>query len=776
MIETSTPQGLKKLEPPNGTPPKERVQSAVSLQSILLQLFHNDSKRSFKRAKLDGLAQGNPPYSPAKLREIGRADAANVNWGTARSYLEQSEGIFYDLFSEAPVFFQVEVKGFTPDENDMWGQVMSEVAHEVLSDDPKWDFVIQNSIRNMVFHGCGPLYFEDRNSVIPRFAPAGDLKVPDNSESDTAYWEIAYIAPVNYKCHQLYEKIENEAAAKKAGWNVEFVKRCLMNAVPERQRQGITLDWQWYQTQVKQNSFSSYYDTDVVRLAHVYWKEYDGTITHAIIETEATGSGDSRGSDVKDGVKPTDFLYKFNGKYKDWPQVLHPCYFDKGYGRHYTVEGLGIKMYSALVYENRLLCNLADKAMAPTVLFRPLSQSSDPFNLKPMGDYAKMAAGWEMQQLQVTGHLEDGLAMRNALSQTMANNLAQYRQTWNRSQGNPPTLGQVRIEQQQQFSVAGTQIARYYKQLDILYKEIVSRLCNTTSTDPLAKSFQEKCLERGVLKEAFSKVSRVQAARVSGQGSASLRQASLDSIMGAIARLPEDGQDALMTDWIASRTGYRNARRYYPERRKDKMGNEQESDAMQQVAGMKIGVPPVITPSQDPVIYASAFFGAAGQAAGTVPKGANPMEVLQFLDIAVPAGIAHLQRFANDPSREGVAKQMTKMAQDLGQFTDQLKKQVQQQMEQAQSQGPQGPQLPPEVQQQLMIEDAKGKQKIQNMALSHQQRMTQRAQIHAQQMAEAADKARLDATAKDVLTAADIRAKRLQAQAKASEPKPVTKT
>lgn len=764
---TDNTEGLKTLTPPNASVPNTRITSAAALQGRLNQFVNNDNTRSRKRALVQGLIDGNPPYSSGKLREMGRADACNVNWGTPLSYVTQAEGIFYDLFSEAPTYLSIWTNytdQMNPQVQEDWCRIMSEEAHEALYNDPRWDYVIQASQRQMVAHGCGPLFFEDEFAVIPRYCKCGDLKVPDNSESATPYWEEAVVLHT-YKPHELYQFISNEEAARDVGWNVAYVKKVIMDAMPERQSGGQSKDWEYYQEQFKANSFASTQDNAVIKVAFWYWKEFDGKITQAIIEQETQG-----GSGI-------EFLYRKIGRFQSWDQCIHPMYYDKGNGRHYTVTGLGVKMYGAMAYENRLRCKLADDAMAPKTMFKPTTEGNAPFNAVQLGPFLKVPAGWDMQQMAVNGVMQDGMLMLQELSRTTSNNLAQYRQSWSRPQGNPATATQIQSEMQQQYAVAGTAISRYYKQLDTLYTEIVKRLCK--SDDKLAKEWRSRCAERGVPKQCFTSIRKVEANRVSGQGSAALRQMSLDAIMQLIGRLPEEGQDALIIDWIAARSGQRNAKRYYPIKQYENMGTRDEVEAALQISAAKTVVPPVVASNQDPAVFASAFLGAAGQALGTVEQGANPMEVLQFVDTLMPAAQTHLQRLSQDPTRKQLAQELGKMFMDVGRVHDQVMQKTQAMMqEQAQQQAQAGPSIPPEKQQEIMIKQAEAQQKLQAMQASHQQRMRQRAEIHQFDMVKQSQQLRADIASKDLSTASEIRRKRVQtaadvatkAEAAAAEP------
>lgn len=720
----------------DGVVPETRMKDASSVQDFAKRLIDNDSRRSWKRARVNGLVDGNPPYKASKLREAGRADACNVNWGIARSYLESSVGSFYDLFSEASGYITIKTDYGTPEQKDSWSNIISEEADNILRKDPTWDYNMQISQWDMVLHGCGPFLFEDAYCVLPKAFLCGDLKVPEFTKSDTGYWESCMIQATYYP-PELYRFIENEEAANKVGWDVEYTKRVIASAMDIRQQAGIQYEWDFYQQELKNNSLAYYDDSKICRVAHVFWKEFNGRITHSIVER-----------DTADGIE-TKFLYRRIGRYEDFQNCIHPMYFDHGNGGyHHSVTGLGVKMFAAMEYENRLICNLADKAFAPKILFKPTTaEASQKFSLAMFGDYAVLPSGFDSQQTGVAGLMNDGLAMHSAIQGLLQSNLSSYRQQVPADRpGNPPTAFQKQLEATQQSALNKTQFNRYYQQLDMLYSEIYLRLSNLNSADKRAIEFQEKCKKRGVPKEAMNRISKIQATRVTGQGSAFMRKMAIDSLFVIAGSLPEDGRQSLIEDKIACEAGQASVTRYYP--KKQPMSTDQEAEATQWVGLMKIGVPPKITSSQNPVTFAMVFLSAASQAVASLQQGANPMEVLKFIEIAGPAVAAHLKRFASDPTRQQMFKVLSDQWKQLAGVADMLKKKMQQAQQDSQAQSSRTQQTLNDIQ----LKNLKTKSDIELKAAKTKAQLRQSAEKHAQKMA-------LD----DATTAHEITTNRLKA-------------
>lgn len=722
--------GLETISP-EGKVPETRMKSAAQVQDFGRRLWQNDEKRSKKRAQLNGLIGGFPPYRASAMRNAGMAQNCNANFNTAAAYMENGSGAFYDLFSEAPGIVNIKTSHGTEEQKEDWSRILSEEADKIFHEDPLWDYEMQRSQWEMVLHGCGPLIFEDMYRVFPRSVSHGDFKLPERTRADVGYYEVAW-ADVDWYPPEAYEFIKDPESAKQVGWDVEYTRTRIANAMDIRQPEQRAYDWEFYEQELKNNSLSYYDDTKVVHVGYCWWKEFDGRITQAIVEREATGgsnAGDKVGQD--ESVK---YLFFHRGRYANFREAMAAMYMDRGNGGfHHAVNGIGQKMYSAMEFENRLLCRLMDGAFAPKVLFKPTStEVTQKMQLAHMGNFGVIPAGWEATESPISGFINEGLAMYRASSDLMRSNLSAYRQqSETPRQGNPETKFGRQLDAYQQSSLSKTTYNRYYRQLDTLYFEIIRRLCNLNSPDKRSKLYQKRCEDRGVARECFGRIESVEAMRVVGEGSAFLRKSSLSEITPLVPRMPEDGQNNWLNDMIAATCGQKSVGRYNPQKRQSELPSDQTFMALEGVGMMKLGIPPVVTSSQNAVTFAGTYLTSAVQALNSVQKGGNPMEVLKFLGLAGPAILAHLKRFAQDPLRKPVFQKMFQQWKQLGAATDKLKGIVQKQQQKQQ-------QLRQQQQEQLSDEALKAQKIRGELTLKKQKQdatLAMQAQKHRQNLA-----------------------------------------
>ncbi len=729
--------------------PRTRMSDPMMAQSYCRRLIDNDlEKRSFKRASVNGLRDGNPPYQYADLLKAGRGEAFNVNWGTASSYMQAAGGAIYDLFSEAPGYVTLFTDYGTAEQREQWNGIISGEVDRALKATPVWDYEMSLSIDEMIWHGCGPLMFEDAYAPLPKAFLCGDLKVPEFTKSDTHYWESGMVQATYYP-PELYEFIEDEEAASDVGWDVEYTKKVIANAMGLRNQVGSPFEWEFYQQELKNNSLNYCDEPRVCKVCHLFWQEFGGGITHVIVErNQATGGA---GSTIK-------FLYRHERRYRDWQEVMHPMYFDHGNGGyHHSVNGLGGKLYSAMEAQNRIMCNLCDKAFAPKVLFKPTSSEARVrFELTRYGEFGVLPRGLDSVQSPVAGLMDDGMKLHEMIGGLVSSNLSSYRQQVpQRKSGNPVTAYEKQYEAAMQGALSKTQFNRFYEQLDQLYAEVYRRLANPNSTNEMAQEFQRRCEKAGVPREALGRIGRIEATRVVGQGSAFLRKTALDALLPYAGGFPEAGRTKLMKDKIAAEAGQHAVPNYYPET--PTMATAQEVEAVQWTAAFKTGVPCPVSSEQNPAVYAGTFLGAAMAAIQSVPQGADPGEVLKFLEAAGPSIAAQLRRLGQDPTRKPVFEQLSKQFEELTGLVDRLKALVakigagrQQQAEQQQAQ------MTDE-----QLKKAKALSDIQIKQVKTQAQMAQSKEKHDQKM----QQAQQDMVLSDAKTAAELQRENARLQA-----------
>jgi hypothetical protein len=730
----------------DGKAPETRLADAASAREIFQKLIMADQLRNATRSKLRGLVDGNPPYNPAELRRNNQAFRTNVNFRESEAFLSLAMAAFYDVFAEVPTYANVRTGyGNDMDKREEWSKIITEEFDRLQKLDKDFDYIMQLSQREMVLVGDGPLIFEDATDWRCKAIMANDLLVPDGTKSNVSDWKVALVR-TRMGVDDLFEKIQDEESAKATGWNVDYVRQRIRAAMPEPYRSGVQYDWEFFQRQLRSNDITFSARSEVVLMCHVFYKEFDGKISHAIIDER-----DSEG-----------FMYRKLRRFSRWEQVIHPMYYDRGDGEHHGVKGLGIKMLQAMELKNRLRCSMVDAAFARTqIMFRPLNANAlSKTSVVQQGPYAILPPDYEVIQQNIAGVLDAPMAVNADLENVLQGNLSQYRQSLSKPQGNPKTAFEVNVLVSQQSAIGKTQLSRCYNQLDSFFEERYKRASNPnlnpiTKSDKDAIEFQRRCKERGVPVQAMMDIDFVEATRTVGQGSQFAKQQLLGSLLSLSGALPEGGKINLLKDYIAAQVGQQMVDRYLPTQIQSSRVQDQAALAVLEHASIHQSNMPIVTDTQDHVIHIETHMAAANQAAASLQSGGNPEEIMLFMQGIGQHVQNHLQRLSLDPARRQQVDGYAQNLQELGKTIEQLGQMIQQQQQgQAQMQQAQAIQQGTDPKTALMNADIQAKiarQNAETMANIQRQNAKTNADLSRRNAKTTADIQRANATAESDL-------------------------
>lgn len=736
----------------NGKPPASRLVDARCAYEIVNGLIAANQKRARVDSKVYGLVSGNPPYNKGELVKQAQAWRCNVNWRIAESFLNLALTAYWDVIAEAPSYAAVHVESDNPDESEEWSGIASEEFDKLNRRDTSLNFMFRRNHHDMVLYRCGPSMFEDTLTYKARPIECGNLLVPDRAKSCVDEWSMAVIR-TEYRVDELFGFIRNPKAANLAGWDCPAVRDALMKAAP----QGMwplngRYNWEWFSQHVRNNDYYFSTISESIPCAHLFFKEFPqdgepvGRITHCI---------------VLESEESDKFLFRKEGRFGSWQQIIHPFYYDTGDGTHHSVKGLGIKAYGALETYNRMECHGVDAAFWSSSMHMQAQDAAAMENLSvtTMGPYIWHPPGGNFLQVQMGQQMDGLMAVKQDLLNTVTSNLAQYRQGQMEKSGNPKTARQVSYEAVNQSVIGKSGMTWYFEQLDDFWKERYRRVMNpnltmTHADYAEAKMYKDRCVKRGVPLSFLARAD-VRATRTVGYGSADERMQAMSRLLGRIPLYDEDGRRKILEDITKMDVGPALARRYIrPDATPSREIQEQAAEAQQNVAVMKTGLEPMVTPSQNPVIFAQVYLVAASQAAASLQQGGNPSEIYTFIDIAGSAIRKQLDRFAQDPSRKQAFDQLEKQWEELAKVHDQIRKMLEQQQKKQQAEQQQMQQR-----QQQVMTDAK----LDEIALNHKMMLAERKTNFA-----ISDKERKSETARalsDASTASDIERKNVVASA-----------
>jgi len=669
-VQVDPPAVLLNLKEPKGTAPETRMADAAQARELIGLAIQEDRARSLQRAMVKGMIDGAAPYNEKDRKEAGLDWTANLNFNDGKSILQSARTPYYQLFKGVQNYavFSTNYDTNNPDRT-LWEDSISRRFTCLLDRWKHFDWHMQASQYQMLLEGWSPVIFDRDGDFRFKSIPANSILVPREACStvdDRLPWVIVRVP---YRVHELYEYIKDPEAAKAKGWNVELVKRVIMQAsqtlYPQQNLNDIT--WEKWEQDWKNKELSvSYTKCDIVYSAYLFVREFAKDGKKGKISKFIVAEGTLAGNDG-DG-----FLYEDIGKYEEYNDALIVFFLDSGDGTWHGQRGLAMECFKHVEVMNRLKCRAIDGAFIRGSLVLKPSQQSDlnKMQVAQVGPVTYIPPGADLITGQLTGAIDEALAVDRLLTNHLANNIGHFNQRSvggrEDGRGEARTAAEIQAQIAKEATLSDGQITLYYTTLDCLYEQVFKRAL--TSSDPEAERFRDLLKQDGVPQEALDDMEYVRANRLAGYGSLQMRQMSDQQMLQVMSMLPTEGQRNVLDDYISTWKGPDKVARYNP-----RVAYPQPDDAwaVMENASIKAGeVPPVLS-GQDPVTHLKIHLAdvaeqmdpldQAMQAGQQLPREALE-PAIEYLRNMLPHVGEHFQLLSNDPYRKQVAQ---KFEEDL---------------------------------------------------------------------------------------------------------------
>lgn len=747
------PQTEIPLEPMReGKPPKRRLKDAMSAQTLVANMWQASQQRNLRNASYQGMFDGNPPYNPTKMRAAGRSGDANFNTLAGKALLSTMLVPYYDLFAGATHYVEIKTRAGTLDQQQTWSRKLSDAFDRMLRRWKDFNYQMQSLLRDFGAFGKGYAMFDDTQSWRWQKIAQYRVLVPDATTIDLDRLELLVVLQ-DWRVHELYKMIKDPEQARSLGWNPEQVKLAIEGAVPVDP--AVPNDPIAAQAMLRDNDLYTSARSSTIQTATIFVREFSGKWSQAIMfrdipqpVPQAPGS-----------TPVTDFLFYKEDKYDAATEFISPFFFEVLDGSWNGASGLAKDIFVQMQLLDRLSCAQANAVFLRNSLVLQPRTALDKSRLGIMqvGAVTWIPDGVDVVQSTILGDIAATVEMTREINSVIERNTGIYRPTLERQKGNPATLGEFQMKFTQATVLASSAVDRFYDQLDRLYSE----MCRRAFKKPVgneewakeARRMQEELERDGVPPEAIAQIESVRAWRNIGNGSAGLRQQTLQNFMGLYPLLPANGQLRLLEDVVAVSGSQAQVERYVmPDEVRANLPTDQQELAMLENAALKIGAPVTWTPSQNNLIHLQVHLLGGAEAANSLQQGANPVEVLGFLDMVGQHAGVHIQRESQNPTSKQALQMLVQQWKQLGTVADKLRVQVQAQAEQqAQLQQQAAMQMTDEV---LKEREIQGK-----LALSREKAFGTLALKKERQDAELllkAQKQDLENSLADASTAADI--------------------
>lgn len=740
----------------SGKVPTKRIATAEDAQAVVQAFIDSNSGRAWFNAKIKGGIDGNPPYNKALMKANAQSHRANVNFMEMDAAVSAAKVPYYDLFAGSQFYCDVKLYLDNPDDQEAKSGIVTEEFDCLLKKYQGFEFQMNGVIHDFVAFGKGFTMFPNKWGWHFQRVACSRVFVADGTDASVEKQETVVVLE-KMQLHTLWKSISNRETATAAGWKPTAGAEAIRHAMPEDPVSIGTLSYDYVQQQMRDRDIVLGTKMPTVAVAHLLTTEFDGTITHQIVEQAPRPvSGASAGVTPK-----ADFIFEKRGRFEHMRQVLNAFFFETEDGSWNGARGLGHKVYAPFELKNRVLNSEVDHAFLTSGVTVQANDASalQKLNVVRVGTYTILPPGFTVQNAQIFSNNQPLMEANQLLEQIISSNTGVFRSKMEKPQGNPRTAKEVEIQFQNATVLSSSGVSRFYRQIDPLYVELYRRVTMEELLDgdkseeaEAVREFRKRCLKRGVTLAEMRKVESVKACRNIGNGSQQQRTRELQEFEPFVPMLPESGKQNWMQLVVASKFGQSMVERLVPPRDKQLLPNDQQAMALLENAALKAGAPVAWTPTQNNVIHATEHLKAMSGAANSLEQGAEPIDVLAFLESAGPHVQEHMSRLQTDPSRKLEFQLLDKQFKQLAKFADELhghvqeaqqaeqEKQKEQQMAQAKAQAIQNGTDPEIAIKQaqaafdMQLKGAKAEQALQIKDQAHRQKLAVKDLDFAQKM------------------------------------------
>lgn len=681
--------------------PRLRIPTAWGAYTVYNSVRNSHLRRSKTYARIQGMIDGNPPYSKSAVKRGGMLASSNVNWRDGEAFIDSVALAYWSLFNDVENICTFTTDIGDPYSNPVIARVVAEEFNRVLRDWPEFQQRMAQHQLDLIKFGSSFMFWPDERDWRFEVADVWRFLVPEKTRNHESAITVAFIEHV-MSAQEIWDIIEND---KDTNWNKNVLKAILIYA--ERTQKDKLYTSQYFadlQRRIRNNDvrLDEIYNDDIL-LVSVFIQEFDGSVSRGIFQPWLPGitTGKAMG-DLDEGL----YAYFSPNQYSQMSEAFKVFTFTPGEQYIHGNKGVGHRIFNTIEGMTQLDNSLMDAARrSATVLVRGRTgRNRDLRQIQFLhGGFVDVGEAEFVQNLMGANLTSSVQAVQYFRSKMEINNNISGA-FMNSPDGKPRTLGEVRFQATKEARVQKNRIAHYYEQLDYFFREVFRKMLHSKS-DPVVKLMIERSVARGVPEEFFALTREnegqnglpehlsLKATRASGSGSQVADQIETQTMMQILPTLGEKGRQAVIEDFVAANRGYHYIDRYLPEEDVENSPTDQENLASIENNQLEKGEMVVVSVDNNHFIHCESHivrleqiakaFNEAETAARDSGSQTPQIDAEKFgsysleeTDVAFqtlgPHFVRHLMLMSQDPTRKDAANSLMRRWAILANFGDKI--------------------------------------------------------------------------------------------------------
>lgn len=669
--------------------------TANKVSEVVYAMREADLARSANRAAINSLFNGDPIFTEEQKRASGMF--TNVNFLDAARIAHDARSSWDNAMLKPGNCFSVGLDSGPVHKKSTWGREITKNINRPIKRSCAYTESVRSTGANVVLHGPGPVFWEDRHKWNPCAIGVEDLLVPSGTR--LSFDNVNHFAIFReYTGAQLYRLTHGKQ--RDPGWNMGLVNKLLSKIADQNTQTNNDATTRIPEKiQEMYRSDLGYFQSDAVptiKCWEFYFEDEESDKRTWKRRIVLDSDGEARGKE--------QFLYSPKRDYaQSLHEILHVQFADGANVapfRYHSVRSLGFMLYAVGMLQNLLLCRFNDATLESFNWHFYANSADDRERVEKVDLYDRSIIPNGItfvpanERFQVRETLVQAALSQNR--QRMSENSSSFTQDINDGTQKELTATEVMARTSAATALVSSMLNLAYTYQTTQYREICRRFCIKGSKDPDVKKFQEACLKDGVPREMLD-VEKwdVEPERVLGSGNKQLEIAQAQQLMSIRQLLDPDAQREVDHIFVETMTDDpKLAERLTPMAKRPV--TDTVHDAELASAALMMGLPVSIKTGHNHIEYIETLLRSISSVIARIEgttKMATQAEIIGFQSVARHIG-EHIQILAQDKNEK---QRVKKYGDALGKLMNMVKAYAQRlQEQQAQDQAGAGG-LPPEA-------------------------------------------------------------------------------
>lgn len=600
------------------------IKNEKQLCDLVKAHIEANRERSIKNGRIMAKYNSEKPFSRAELAQDGLLWKANFSTQPLATLIDRIAPRFVRALNSARYLTSAKLSDSIPGAAAKSELFQREFTKLVRSREGAEDFWAEVAQENALF-GYTCAAYTDEWSWMPRHFRQDEFMVPSGTKQHASKGSLIFLKETMLT-HELFELIEDQDAAKTAGWDIEKTVDAINKAMPDSERSKFSDASRKFEDLYRETGLGAALGTGakVVTLYHALATEVTGKVSHYIVD----------GKDWKQ-------LFAQEDRFDSMSEVASFFSFQQANGNLQGSKGVGRTVYTLAGIIDRTRNEVVDRLqLSGKIIVQGDQKDIRAFKMSVIGNAIVITKNFSISTGKIEAGVEPFLELDKwvmSMMDELGGNLSPASAS-GQLQGERVTNGQINYLADLQAESKDIKIARFLTHAATLLSQMQKRAASKRCDDDDAKEFRANCLR--IMSEEELKALAKQPASRTVDDYTELEAQKVIAITTEIMADPLVDHKKALRRKITAAIGADAADDLLLPDEDPKVTAEQTTGALLENILLQGGAQVAVSPRNADEIHIKAHFQLAEQLAGQVAADPSVTHLLQNIVSHVKAHIA----------------------------------------------------------------------------------------------------------------------------------------